>query len=111
MPKDLGYPKERSDGQGPHPRVEELFITRREFHDYVVDNRDRQDENKKEILDAIDKIAERVRTDCGDDVDKLDKRVGSLEGDAKKQTIIASTIAGAVAIATALIASLTANIK
>lgn len=101
MSKDLGYPEQRSDGQGPHPKVEELFITRREFHSYVIDNRDRQDRNTKDILDAINRIAEDVSRGCHDDIDHLDGRVKSLEGDSRKQNVIAAAIAGAVGIITA----------
>lgn len=103
MPSDLGYPEQRSDGQGPHPKVEQLFITRQEFHEYVLDNRDRQDENKTEILDAIEKIATKISDECHDDIDDLGGRVGNLEDVARKQNVIAATIAGVVSLITASI--------
>ena len=103
MSQDLGYPEQRSDGQGPHPKVEELFITRKEFHAYVIDNRDRQDKNKQDILDAIGKIAKNISEDCHDDIDNLGGRVKSLEDDAKKQTLIAASIAGIVSVITTAI--------
>jgi hypothetical protein len=101
MSNDLGYPEDRSDGKGPHPKVEELFITRREFHEYVMDNRDRQDKNKSEILDALGQVVDDVKTDLNGDIDNLSGRVENLEADSKKQNLIAAAIAGAVGLITA----------
>jgi Ni2+-binding GTPase involved in maturation of urease and hydrogenase len=103
MNDDLGYPEQRSDGKGPHPKVEDLFITRREFHDYVIDNRDRQDQNKAEILEAIEKVTDKVSEECHEDVSALSGRVKDLENDAKKQTLIAASIAGLVSVVTTAI--------
>ena len=41
------------------------FLTKDEWHDYVIDNRDRQDANKKEIIDTL-------KQDLGDRVTKLE---------------------------------------
>ena len=53
------------------------FLTKDEWHAYVIDNRDRQDANKKEIIDTLKK-------DLGDRVTKLEdynvkqNRMGTL---------------------------------
>ena len=41
------------------------FLTKDDFYKYVIDNRDRQDRNKKEIIDTL-------KVDLGDRVTKLE---------------------------------------
>ena len=54
------------------------FLTKDDFYKYVIENRDRQDRNKKEIIDTL-------KDDLGD-------RVTQLERDNRKQNRIASGI-------------------
>ena len=97
-------PEMRSDGKGPHPPVMEMFVTKEQFHEYVIDNRDRQDANKKEIITTLEKAIETSKDNFEDDIDDLGGRVGNLEDGAKKQTLIATTVATIGGVITGIIA-------
>ena len=99
-------PAMRSDGQGPHPPVQEMFVTKDDFYSYVLDNRDRQDKNKIEIIAAMEIAVDRSAANCQEDVNGLTVRVGALEKDSKKQTLIAAAIASLTAIVTGIITSI-----
>lgn len=101
---DQKPPEIRSDGQGPHPPVMEMFVTKDDFHDYVIDNRDRQDANKKEIIDTLEKAIAKSDKTNQDDIDAIGGRVEKLEDGAKKATILATTIATIGGVLTGIIA-------
>ncbi len=61
------------------------FLTKDEFHEYVIDNRDRQDENKKEIIDTLTTAIEK-------DIEAVGDRVTELEKDNRKQNRIATAV-------------------
>ena len=61
------------------------FLTKDEFHTYVLDNRDRQDINKQEIIDTLSKVIDK-------DIDDVGDRVTKLETENTKQNRIAGAI-------------------
>ena len=61
------------------------FLTKDEFHTYVLDNRDRQDKNKAEIIDTLSKVIDK-------DIDDVGDRVTKLETENTKQNRIAGAI-------------------
>ena len=64
------------------------FLTKDEFHKYVISNRDRQDRNKKEIIDTLQTVIETQKIDIGKDIDDVGGRVTKLEDFNLKQTRI-----------------------
>ena len=54
------------------------FLSKDDFHEYVLDNRDRQDANKKEIIDTLSK--------------NLGSRVTKLEDENTKQNRFAAAV-------------------
>ena len=80
------------------------YLTKDDFYEYVLDNRDRQDANKTEIISTIQATINGKLKSQSDDIDDVEERVGKLEDGAKKQTLIASLIAGAAGIITGAIA-------
>ena len=80
------------------------YLTKDDFYEYVLDNRDRQDANKTEIISTIQATINGKLKSQSDDIDDVEERVGKLEDGAKKQTLIASLIAGATGVITGTIA-------
>ncbi len=93
---------EKPNGQSP--RQPNMFVTKDDFHKYVIDNRDRQDRNKKEIIESLEKTITASSKNCQDDVDATIVRVGKLEDGAKKQTVVATSIATMGGILTGIVA-------
>lgn len=80
------------------------YLTKDDFYEYVLDNRDRQDANKTEIISTIQATINGKLESQSEDIDDVEERVEKLEDGAKKQTLIASLIAGAAGIITGAIA-------
>ena len=80
------------------------YLTKDDFYEYVLDNRDRQDANKTEIISTLSTTINGKMDDCEADIGAVVERVGKLEDGAKRQTLIASLIAGAAGIITGAIA-------
>ena len=59
-------------GSGP-------YLTKDAFYVEMKEVRDRQDTNKKEILDELRRVAENWKDDCEGDIQKVEKRVDTLE--------------------------------
>ena len=68
------------------------FLTKDDFHDYVIDNRDRQDDNKKEIIDTLQTVMQDNKVDLEKDLNNLGGRVTKLEDSNTKQNRIGSVI-------------------
>jgi hypothetical protein len=81
----------------------EPYVGKDEFHKYVMDNRDRQDSNKTEIIETLEKAIEKSVSPIADDIDDVCARVLVLEGDAKKQTFLSTIIASVTAVIVGLI--------
>jgi hypothetical protein len=82
---------DQNGGSGP-------YLTKDDFHEYVIDNRDRQDRNKLEIIQSLSVMMKEYRIDCEDDYSKIDRRVEKLEDYQKKQNVLA-VIIGAISAA------------
>lgn len=81
----------------------ESYVGKEEFHKYVMDNRDRQDKNKTEIIETLEKAIDKSLSPISDDIDDVCARVLLLEGDAKKQTFLSTIIASVTAVIASLI--------
>ena len=68
------------------------FLTKDDFHEYVIKNRDRQDNNKTEIIDTLQTAIADLKVDITKDVDSVGGRVTKLEDDNKKQNRVATAI-------------------
>ncbi len=68
------------------------FLTKDDFFDYVLDNRDRQDDNKQEIIDTLQTAIQVQKVDTDKDIDDVGGRVTKLEDDNRKQNRIAAGI-------------------
>lgn len=82
------------------------FLTKDDFHNYVIDNRDRQDANKSEIIDTLQETINGRVEDLDDDIEKLGGRVTNLELDNRKQTRVAGGITALGAVLLGLLAYL-----
>jgi hypothetical protein len=74
------------------------FLTKDEFFQYVTDNRDRQDANKKEIIEALTAHIDKSEARCQDDIDSVGGRVEKLEDYQKKQNLL-GVVLGAITAA------------
>lgn len=68
------------------------FLTKDEFHEYVLDNRDRQESNKQEIIDTLTKHIDKSEKDCKSDIDAVGGRVTKLEDENTRQNRVAGGI-------------------
>ncbi len=68
------------------------FLTKDDFFDYVLDNRDRQDDNKQEIIDTLQTAIQVQKVDTDKDIDDVGGRVTKLEDDNRKQNRVAAGI-------------------
>lgn len=68
------------------------FLTKDEFHTYVMDNRDRQDANKTEIIDTLQTVIRECKEDLENEVDDVGGRVTKLEDENTKQNRITGAI-------------------
>jgi hypothetical protein len=85
------------DQQGGGP-----YLTKDEFHKFVIDNRDRQDANKREIMSEIRQAFDDSRTHCEEADNRVIERVEKLEGNAYAGKIIATVLGALASIATAI---------
>ena len=69
------------------------YLTKDAFYDFVLDNRDRQDANKQEIIDTLTVTIAQGKLECDKDIETVGKRVTKLEDGARKQTVVVATIA------------------
>jgi hypothetical protein len=69
------------------------FLSKDDFYKYVIENRDRQDANKDEVIETLTKAIVSSEKNCKDDIDKLDGRVVKLEDENTKQNRIAGVVA------------------
>mgnify|MGYP003572011411 FL=1 len=104
-----GRPEQRSDGQGPHPPVEDLFVTREDFHFEMNKMRDRQERQTEMIINKTTRAEEKIigsvkeliaeEREARKEEDKdLDSRMDKLEDKSRQENIVGSVIAGASAI-------------
>ena len=89
--------------------MENLYVKKDDFHKYVSDNRDRQDRNKTEIINTLERVIEKSLSPVADDISDVCDRVSTLEGDAKKQTFLSTLIASVTAIIVALVTNFLAG--
>ena len=68
------------------------FLTKDDFFDYVLDNRDRQDDNKQEIIDTLQTAIQAQKVETDKDIDDVGGRVTKLEDDNRKQNRVAAGI-------------------
>ena len=68
------------------------FLTKDDFFDYVLDNRDRQDDNKQEIIDTLQTAIQVQKIETDKDIDDVGGRVTKLEDDNRKQNRVATGI-------------------
>lgn len=68
------------------------FLSKDEFHEYVMDNRDRQDANKLEIIDTLQTAINARANQSDKNNDALGGRVTKLEDENTKQNRIAGGI-------------------
>jgi hypothetical protein len=73
-------------------------VTHKELNEALDHNTERLLFSMLRMEDSIKDSVKDVKSDCKEDVEKLSGRVDVLEGDAKKQTIIATLISSATAI-------------
>ena len=71
------------------------FLSKDDFHEYVIDNRDRQDANKTEIIDTLQTAISAQKVQVDKDVGAVGGRVGKLEDYQKKQNFLAILIGAA----------------
>ena len=71
------------------------FLSKDDFHEYVIDNRDRQDANKTEIIDTLQTAIKVQKVQVDKDIDDVGGRVGKLEDYQKKQNLLAVVIGAA----------------
>ncbi len=68
------------------------FLTKDDFHEYVLENRDRQDDNKQEIIDTLQTAIAHQKTEMDKDIDDVGGRVTKLEDHNIKQNRVATAI-------------------
>ena len=68
------------------------FLSKDDFHEYVIDNRDRQDDNKTEIIDTLQTAISELKVDIAKDIDDVGGRVTKLEDHNVKQNRVATAI-------------------
>jgi hypothetical protein len=119
--EEMGYPKQRSDGQGPHPQVEKLFVTKGEFYEAMGKVRDRQDAQTLTIVQKQTRVEEKILAElrrsndaseahCDkqvavlkDSLAETKQDVKDLEKHARQETVVGSLIAGVSASVVAFI--------
>ena len=68
------------------------FLTKDDFYKYVSKNRDRQDDNKTEIIDTLQTAITDLTVDITKDIDSMGGRVTKLEDHNIKQNRVATAI-------------------